>query len=187
MIEFLTGILVIVTGVYAWLTYRMAKASEASVEVLQQQYDAAMRPYLTVSLYIRPHTPLLYLRISNTGRSPATNVRLRMDRDFFQFGEKSNPERNLRTARAFQDSFDSFPPGTELNFSLAQGFVIFGNDHDPSVTPHQFTVGSTYEYLGKVVHERHHIDLRPFLRSENERDPVVEELERIRKVLENAR
>lgn len=40
IIEALTFILVIITAIYAYLTNRMAKASEASVEAIQNQSEA---------------------------------------------------------------------------------------------------------------------------------------------------
>ena len=40
----LTAILVIITGVYAYLTYRMATTSQASVRLMKEQTDAIIRP-----------------------------------------------------------------------------------------------------------------------------------------------
>lgn len=74
----------------------MAKASEASVEAMRDQSEAILRPYMTASPFIRPHTPLLYLRVINTGRMGAQNLRLTLDRDFFQFDEKDRADKNLR-------------------------------------------------------------------------------------------
>lgn len=184
VIEYLTAILVFVTAIYAYLTLRMAKASEASVEAVREQSEAMLRPYITVAPFIRPHTTFLYLRVSNTGRTGAQNVRLTLDRDFFQFGEKNNPAKNLRTMTAFSAPIDGFPPGVELIFALAQGWVIFGGDGKPDVCPVQFNVTATYEFLGKRVEEVNRVDLRPYPSTEGERNPVVEELERIRQVME---
>lgn len=183
-IDYLTAILVFVTTIYSYLTYKMAKASEASVQAMREQSEAMLRPYVSVSTYVRPHTTVLYLRIENTGRTGAENLRLSMDKDFFQFGEAKQPEGNLRTKAAFDDTIQSLPPGGSLVFALAQGFVIFAPDADASVVPQQFTVTATYGFAGKQVSETHRIDLRPYIDSEGERDPVVEELERLRKIAE---
>ena len=78
-IEVLTGLLVIITGFYAWVTYKMLTA-------LQQQAEAVTRPYLTINVFSEPKDVLFYLRIANTGRTGASNVRLTLDRDFYQFG-----------------------------------------------------------------------------------------------------
>lgn len=51
--------------------------------------------------------------------------------------------------------------------------------------PQQFTIYSEYELVdGKQITESQIIDLKPFKQSEADRDPVVEELEKIRKALE---
>ena len=71
VIDYLTAILVFVTAIYAYLTHKMAKASEASVQTMQEQSEAMFRPYVTVSPFIRPHTTVLYLRIENTGKAAA--------------------------------------------------------------------------------------------------------------------
>ncbi|MDG4476413.1 hypothetical protein [Thiovibrio frasassiensis] len=184
VIEYLTAILVFITAIYAYLTHRMTKASESSVEAIRNQSEAMFRPYVTVSSFIRPHTPFLYLRIANTGRTGAENLCLGLDRDFFQFGETDRPEKNLRNKSAFTTPMDSFPPDTELTFALGQAWVLFGKEGKMDACPVQFTVTATYEYLGKKIEERHCIDLRGYLGSEGNHDPIVEELERIRKIME---
>jgi len=184
VIEYLTAILAFITAVYAYLTHRMAKASEASVEAMRDQSEAMSRPYVTISPFIRSHTTILYLRVKNTGRMGAQNLRLTLDRDFFQFAEKNRSENNLRTKSAFSTPIDSFPPGADLIFALGQGWVLFGENAGPDVCPTQFNVTAAYEFLGKEVVEVNRIDLRPYVGTEGERDPIVEELERIRAVME---
>lgn len=184
MNEWLTAILVVITAVYAYLTHRIAKASEASVDAVRGQSEAMMRPYVTVSPYIRPHTPFLYLRIENSGRTTAVNLRLILDRDFFQFGESNSVDKNLRTLRAFMEPMDSLPPGHQINFALGQGWVIFGENARPDITPPQFTVTAEYEFGSRKIVEVNRIDLRPYLGSEGERDPIVEELEKIKQAIE---
>lgn len=177
VIENLTAILVFVTTIYVYLTYRMAKATEASA-------DATMRPYVTVAPYVRPHTAFLYLRVENSGRTAAEDLRLTIDRNFYQFGNVDRPESNLRTMSAFTAPIDSLPPGNQLNFALGQGWVIFGEKARTDIMPPQFNVTISYKYRGKVVEEISRIDLRPYIGSEGDRDPIVEELERIRQTLE---
>jgi len=184
IIEYLTAILAFITAIYAYLTYRMARASEASVEAMRDQSDAMLRPYVTIAPFIRSHTPFLYLRVKNTGQTGAQNLRLNLDRNFFQFGEKDNADKNLRTMNAFSSPIDSFPPGAELIFALGPGWVLFSENSQPDVSPTQFNVTAAYEFLGKKVEEVNRIDLRPYTGTEGERNPVVEELERLRKVLE---
>jgi len=125
MIEILTAILVIVTGIYAWETYRILKANERMVAVTREQSLALTRPYVTVSLYLEPGSPLFHLRIKNTGHTTAENLRLVLDPPFFQFG-KRDPEHDISQLSAFREPIASFPPGAELQFHLAQSFVVFG-------------------------------------------------------------
>jgi hypothetical protein len=183
VIEYLTAILTFITAIYAYLTYRMVKASEASVEMMRSQSETMLRPYVTVAPFIRPHTPFLYLRIKNTGKTSAENLRLTLDQDFFQFGENNRSEKNLRNLSAFNTPIDSLPPEVELIFGLAESWVIF-QEGGNTECPVQFKVTSEYEFFGKKYEERHYIDLRAYLGTVGELDPVVEELERIRKVME---
>ncbi len=185
-IEILTGILAFITAIYAYLTYRMAVASEASVKAITAQSEAMSRPYVTVAPFVRPHTDILYLRIQNSGRTSAENVSLCLDKDFFQFGETNRPDRNLRKIVAFSEPMDSMPPGFELLFALAQGPSLFGANAKPEAVPTQFAITATYGFSGKRVEEVTRIDLRPYIGSEGEREPIVEELERIRNVLQKS-
>ncbi len=185
VIEYLTAILVLITAIYAYLTYRIVKASEASVEAISTQSEVMLRPYITIASFIRPHTSLLYLRISNSGRTTAHNVQLAIDKDCFQFGDMGRPDRKLRTISAFSSPIDSFPPGTELNFCLGKGPVLLDHDAKEEAVPTQFSITATYEFAGKQVSEVSRIDLRPYIGTEADRDPIAEELERIRKVMES--
>lgn len=184
IIEILTTILVFITAIYAYLTHRLAQASEASVVAMNNQSEAMLHPYITVVPFIRPHTPLLYLRVKNIGQTGAQNLHLTLDRDFFRFGQKDHSDKNLRMMSAFSNPIDSFPPGAELIFALGPGWEFFGENEKPDVCPTQFSITAIYEFVGKKVEEVHRIDLRPYIGTEGERNPVAEELERIRKVME---
>ena len=183
VIDYLTAILVFITAIYAYLTHRLAETSQASVEEMRRQSEAMFRPYIIVSPFVRPHTPLLYLRIANTGRNAAQNLKLSINKDFFQFGETQN-DKNLKNKSAFNTPLDSFPPDSEILFALAQGWVLFEGGGKSDICPSQFSITASYEFSGKHVEERHNIDLRGYLGSEGNRDPLVEELEKIRKIME---
>jgi len=172
----LTGVLVLITGFYAWVTYRMAS-------VMQHQADEATRPYITVSVLAPPKDVRLFLRIANTGRTAAYNVRLTIDRDFFRYG-KSDPTDNLASFSVFQREIQCFPPGAELTFALAQGFVLFAPEADPQRTPLVFNITASYSYSGKTRSETTAIDLNPYRSSNYPPDPTVDELEKVRKELE---
>ncbi len=186
VIEYLTALLVVITGIYAYLTHRMAESSRATVEEMRNQSESMMRPYITVSPFVRPHTPFLYLRIANTGRNAALNLKLSIDKDYFQFGEVQD-EKNLKNMTVFTTPMDSFAPGSELIFALAQGWVIFEGNGKSAICPTQFKITANYQFSDKNVEERHDVDLRSFKGSEGERNPLVEELEKIRKIMEKTK
>ncbi len=58
--DFLTLALVVITAFYAWATLKILRANEAMVAAMRDQQNAAMRPYITVSIHIRTGTQLLY-------------------------------------------------------------------------------------------------------------------------------
>lgn len=179
--EILTGILIIITGFYAWATYRILKANEKVVNVMKDQEETLRRPYIAITPYTVPGTPLIGIRIANTGKSPAQNLSLSMDKDFYKFGKK---EGNIAQFNAFREPIEMFAPGTELIFDLAQGFKIFAEDADPSIMPKLFTITASYEFFGKKVIEKNTIDLNPFLGSTLPRDSLIRELKEIREAIE---
>ena len=105
--EILTGALVLITGFYAWATYKILKANERVVEVMHEQAEAVTRPYVAVSALLETDNPIFYLRIANTGKTAATDLKLNLDKPFYRFAEK-NEEKNLADYSAFKDMITSF-------------------------------------------------------------------------------
>src|SRR5688572_86022 len=126
-IELLTGALVVITAFYAWATFKILRVNERVLEVMREQTVASTRPYVVVAPVLELDNPIFYLRISNSGRTAAKNLRLTLDKSFFKFGEKSS-DHDLANFTAFKQPIDSFPPGAEITFSLAQGFKVFGGN-----------------------------------------------------------
>ena len=133
-LEVLTGLLVIITAVYAVATFRILRANQQAVEVMREQADALSRPYVAIAPFTAPRSHLFRLRIANTGKTAAKSLRLTIDRDFYQYGES----RNLAAMSAFTEPIDSFPPGAELIFGLEQGQKLFAEEVDEKVTPTRF-------------------------------------------------
>ncbi|MCG7565512.1 hypothetical protein MHM95_04365 [Pseudoalteromonas sp. CnMc7-15] len=181
--ECLTAILVFLTAIYALLTHRMVKLSEESIRESKLQTEALTRPYITIQPLLKKHTPVVYLSIKNTGLVGAKNLRLELDRDFFQFNESAKPNKNLRTLKAFTLPIQQFSPNSELVFPLAQSFLILGEEASASC-PAEFSVTATYEYANKTVTEVSYIDIEAFSGGEVDRDPLVNEVEKIRKIYE---
>ena len=76
---------------------------------MREQMADQNRPIVSVSVQVRMGTPIVQLLIRTVGRSPAQNLRLRLDRNFFQYGEKGDG-RNLAKQSAFSQAIDCLPP-----------------------------------------------------------------------------
>ncbi len=178
-IEVLTALLLIVTGFYAWVTYRILKANEATIAITREQMVAQMRPYVTIRPTMVVGNPLLRLVIGNSGRTAATNVRLQIDRDFYQFGDKS-PGKNLAEFMMFKQPIETLAPGSETTVYLAQGYKVLGKGADPNISPAVFNITASYSYDGKAVTETTTVDLRPLANAAIGENPVETELRKLR-------
>jgi hypothetical protein len=183
MIEILTALLVFITGFYAWISYRILKANEGVLKEMQLQQEALSRPYISISPVVFPDNPCFFLKIKNTGKTAAKNLKLKMDKDFYKFGNKGDQD-NLRNLRAFKENIDSFVPGAEMLFYLAQSFVVFGENPNNEKTPDNFIIVADYEYASKKVSERTIVDLRPFLDSAMPQDPIVQKIQQLTETIE---
>ncbi len=181
--EGLTLANVLLTAVFAGLTFFILRANRASVSAMREQMADQNRPFVTVTVQIRMGTSVIQLLVKNVGRSPAQHLRLRLDRDFFQFGEKGSG-RNLAEQPAFSQTIDCLPPMSELLFDLGMGHEIFAAGADQKVCPHTFAVSAEYEHAENKYTEQIHVDLRPYIGTSVPKHPVVEELERVRKSID---
>ena len=184
-IDYLTGVLVLITGFYAWATFRILRANEKVVEVMSEQADAVTRPYVSVAPFLEPDNSIFYLRISNTGKTAANKLKLTIDKSFHKFGETSG-ERDLASFAAFNEIIESFPPNAEIIFSLAQSFAIFGEDADKKIMPHCFTITAEYSYKNKTTKEENIIDLGAYLNANVPQDPYIRKLKDISTSIEKA-
>jgi len=183
VIDYLTGVLILITGFYAWATFRILRANEKVVEVMHEQAEAVTRAYVSVAPILEPDNPIFYLRISNTGKTAANKLKLTIDKSFHKFGEKSG-ERDLATFAAFNQVIQSFPPGAEITFSLAQSFKLFAEDADKEILPQSFTITAEYSYASKTVKEDSIIDLKAYLGADIPQDPYIRKLKDISKAIE---
>jgi len=179
MIDILTGLLVLITGFYAWATFRILKANERVVEVMRSQSEAMTRPYIIISPYLEPETSMVRLVISNTGKTAANHLRLFIDKSFYPFGELKE-DRNLAALPAFQDEIDSFAPGLEITFGLAVGAHLFNEKTDEELTPKQFSITAEYSFGDTKVKEAHSIDLRFLYMVDVPQDLYVKHLKEIK-------
>lgn len=184
MIETLTALLVLITGFYAWVTFKTHKANEEILSEMRRQQEAFYRPYVSISPVVFSDNPCFFLKIKNSGKTTAHNLKLTIDKNFYQFGRQS-PENNLRILGAFTETIDSFVPGAELLFYLAQGFVVFGKDSDENITPHKFSIYAEYEYMNRKFVEKTIIDLYPYSESAIPKDSVVDKLKLLTDTIDN--
>ena len=110
MIDILTALLVVITGFYAWVTFRILRANEAVVQAMRDQLEAQSRPYVHPSLFVVPGTNIFGLRVKNTSKTAASNLRLSIDKDFFLLAKKEDAQ-NLRKMNAFSKPIASSPLG----------------------------------------------------------------------------
>jgi hypothetical protein len=151
-------VLVLVTGVYVLLTWRIANANKGMLDNIREQYRDSLRPVIFPSLQVRDQI-VLRLVISNSGRSPAYRVRVGLDRDFFQFAD---PHRNIRGFNIFNKEIPVFAPGTEFPIDLAQGFNLDKDHEGQNITPSTFNVTVSYASGDQEFEETVPIDLNPY-------------------------
>lgn len=178
MLDYLTAALVLITAFYAWVTLRILRANEKVVAVMHEQAVAISRPYIVIAPILEVDNPIFYLRISNQGKTAATNLRLTIDKSFYKFDEEAKDE-DLATFTAFNQPIDSFPPGAEITFALAQGFKIFKGDDENPKLPHTFSVTADYKFAEQHVVETNRIDLRPYARADIPQDAYLRKLKSI--------
>lgn len=176
-------VLAAITALYCFFTQQILRKNAEIVSQMQLQHESFISPVISITIQLR-HKTVVCLRIRNEGRSAAQNLRLNLDRDFYQFAEISE-DHNLRHSHAFQHLIPSFASGEELFFMLCQGFNLEKSHGGKVVTPNEFTVSAHFEFSGKRIDQSHKIDLRAYLRVSHDRHELLDELEKIRKALEN--
>lgn len=178
-------LLVIITAIYAGLTHRIARTNEKAVAVMKEQAEAFYRPYITVTHELT-HESLIHLLIKNTGKTNAENLRLSIDKKFYQIG-KHNEQFNIANLPAFTNVIESFPPETEIMLSLVPGVALEKATPDDPETPTVFKITATYSYAGKTVTEHTTVDLRPYRNTFLKREPLEKEVSKLREVLKEIR
>lgn len=105
--EILTAFLLLVTAVYAYITYRILQANEKAVQHMKMQTVAISRPY--VSIDVITHGPLISLFARNDGKSSAHAVSMTVSPALHSYHrETAHPSRIVEAGIAFM------PPGKEI-------------------------------------------------------------------------
>lgn len=181
-IDVLTGLLVLITAIYAALTYSIARSNRAMVEKAGEQIEYQSRPTISVNIVSR-HKTVISLQFTNRGNSNATNVRISIDKPFYRFGEKA-PGRNIQEYYIFSHPIACIAPGDKVTIDLSQGFNINKEVEGENITPDNFTVNVKYDSPVKSYDEKTFIDIRPYFQS-FAGEYEVEELIGIKKQLQS--
>lgn len=172
----LTGVLVVITGIYAYLTHRIVKSSETSTRLMKAQVDAISRPYVSISLMKQPNNPHILLRIENTGQTAAQNMTLTLGSEFEKIQHLKGPS-ELKTAYFFSKTIASFSPHSPAHFLLGFGSAFVADDKKrPQET---FSVTAMYSFSGQEVSETTWLDVNQYDSTVLETDPIVEILAKI--------
>lgn len=185
MIEFLTALLVLITGFYAWVTYKMLHANNTVVALMAEQTEAISRPYVTVAAFLPPEKLLFVLKIANTGKTAARHLKLTLDKEFNKYG-RDGCNSKFSEFLAFKQEIESFPPGAELFFDLALGCNFFGEESEKELTPSVFTVTAEYCYGDRIVTEHNTIDIRPYYMTNLPEDPLVSQVKELREAIDKS-
>ena len=178
VIEYLTGILAFITAIYAWLTFKMLQANKEAIRVMKDQFQSTTRPYIVANVVVKPDA-MVELVIKNVGKSSAQNLKLTLDRPFYQHGEDG---RNLQYYPAFSSEIDSLAPESSFSFSLVHGSRL-SEDSDEK-TPNRFEVIAVYNFNEIEFSERHKVDITPFLKSQVPTDQYLSVLGGIKQSLD---
>ena len=155
-----TIILAFTTIIYATLTFFIALSNHKMTKQVELQTQAFLRPVISINI-IRRQGVILSLKISNTGNSPASNVTLNIDKNFFRFAEHK-PDSNIKNYPAFKFPIPQLAVNDELIFDLCQGFNFDIEHEGEIITPKEFVITTSYLYLDKKYDETHHIDIKPY-------------------------
>ena len=107
IIAILTFILAIITGIYAYLTWRMVKETKRMREIQSEP---------NISIFYRSkeeYISLIDIVIKNIGQGPAHNLKFEVNPDF-----KYSDEKNISELNLFKRGLKNLPPNQELVFFL---------------------------------------------------------------------
>ena len=143
----LAAILVVITGVYAYLTRRQVLESKALREM-------AMRPALVVTAEIHEiHINLFNFRVENIGGGAAHSIRLRTSREFM-----IGNDRPLHELGLFKRGIPLLGPGRNIETFLANAIEMY---QEPQQEPLEVT--AEYEdATGRKFEETFLVDFAAF-------------------------
>lgn len=158
---FLTFGLLLATWIYAWLTWRLVRASEA------QSWEIA-RPRVLVSLQTTQGGQYMVLQIENLGLLPANDLKIEIDRPLFS---QVAGKQDIREIPLFKHGLSSLFPRTRIRIGLGVAFNYLKEDVDRMKHPLAFEIRAHYSSPGKEIFDTFPIDVeRQLLRTAVDRD-----------------
>ena len=166
--EFLTFMMVVLTYFYVVFTWE-------TLERLKMESYLERRPYF-ITDFESERSSDLSIYIENTGKSPARNVKVRLEPDIVKANNTSLND------TIFKDPIDFYPPGKKVETFLNTTQVFFREN------PDKFKVYLEYEdYFGKRFKEEYILDLNHHKNQtyivEKNLGHVVSSLEKLTKVI----
>jgi len=72
----------------------------------------------------------------------------------------------------------------EIFFMLSQGFNLEKEHEGKVITPLEFDIDVEFDFGEQTVSQRHEVDLGAYMKTSQDKSEILDELEKIRKVLE---
>jgi len=126
-------LLVFVTAIYAFLTWRMARE-------MRLARIADLQPYLIIDV-VRIGR-IFYLIIKNKGKTPAEMVRFSLDKNVETMWKNKLDEMPI-----FKSGITSFSPGKEFIITLGPDTLFLGKNGEEAKYPKVFTIAVEYKYF----------------------------------------
>jgi hypothetical protein len=143
-----TFALLIVTGVYAYLTHKIARATE---ENSWQVNRAIVSARLNVS-----QGALLGIVFENLGKTPAKDLKITIDLPVFQI---INDCKDISEVPMIKNGLESFPPKFPVEIYLGTTFEWLNKEADRERFPSMFRITTTYRTFNKTINETVTIDV----------------------------
>ena len=129
-------LLVLVTAIYALLTWRMAKE-------MQLTRVADLRPYLIIDVVLIGR--IFHLIIKNKGKPAAQLVRFNLDKNVETMWKNKLDEMPI-----FKSGITFFAPGKEFIITLGPDTLFLGKNSAEAKHPKVFTIAAEYEYFDRT-------------------------------------
>lgn len=149
--DWLTLGLLVVTAIYAGLTYWLAHTTA-------KQVWENNRAQIIASLSLHQGGNIMHLVVKNVGRGSARDCKLTIDREV----HSSIMDDTVAGTIAFKRPIHALPPEFAWHFALGQPHTWLSSQ-DRAKFPMLFTITTEYETGGKVIKESHDIDIEALL------------------------